>query len=129
VPELLVVALGGALGAVCRWQVGGWAQRHWIGHATWGHLPLGTLVVNVIGCLILGALAGVTAEAVPPRWRLAVGTGFLGSFTTFSTFGVETVRLAQDGMPMVAAANLALQLGCGLGAAMAGMALGRALAG
>lgn len=124
-----MVALGGALGAVCRWQVGGLAQRHWIGHLTWGHLPVGTLVVNVLGCLVLGALAGLSADAVPPRWRLAVGTGFLGSFTTFSTFGVETVKLAQDGLPLVAAANLALQLGCGLVAATAGLALGRALAG
>ena len=77
-PELLAVALAGALGATCRWKLGAWAQAGWLGQARLGALPVGTLLVNVLGCLALGLLAGAAAGSIPPRWRLAAGTGFLG---------------------------------------------------
>jgi len=129
VPELLSVALAGALGATCRWKLGAWAQASALGTTRLGPLPVGTLLVNVLGCLALGLLAGAASTGVPARWRLAVGTGFLGSFTTFSTFSVETVQLAQAGSLGLAALNLSLQLLLGGAAALAGLALGRALGG
>jgi fluoride exporter len=129
VGDLLAIALAGALGATCRWLVAGWTQRSWIGHVTWGQLPVGTLLVNVAGCLVLGLVVGLGSTALPPRWRLAASTGFLGSFTTFSTFGVETMTLVQSGETGVAAVNVALQLVFGLGAALVGLAAGRALSG
>lgn len=128
-PELLAVALAGALGATCRWKLGAWAQAGWLGQARLGALPVGTLLVNVLGCLALGVLAGAAAGSLPPRWRLAAGTGFLGSFTTFSTFSVETVQLAQAGQMGLAALNLGLQLGLGGLAAFAGLAIGRGITG
>lgn len=127
--EILAVALAGALGATCRWKLGAWAQAGWVGQARLGALPVGTLLVNVAGCLALGLLAGAAADAIPDRWRLAAGTGFLGSFTTFSTFSVESVQLAQGGSPGLAALNLVLQLGLGGLAALGGLTLGRALSG
>ena len=94
---------------------------------SWGP-SIGTLVVNVLGCLALGLVAGA-ASTEPPPDGAAVGTGFLGSFTTFSTFSVETVQLAQAGSLGLAGLNLLLQIGLGGLAAFAGLALGRTLAG
>ena len=127
--ELLSVALAGALGATCRWKLGAWAQSSALASTRLGPLPVGTLLVNIFGCLALGVLAGAVSSGVPARWRLAIGTGFLGSFTTFSTFSVETVQLAQAGSLGLAALNITLQLLLGGAAALAGLALGRLLAG
>jgi fluoride exporter len=61
--------------------------------------PTGTLIINIVGCLLLGGVAqfGLHHLSLPPDWRIGIGVGFLGAFTTFSTFGLETVRLLQDG--------------------------------
>ena len=87
---LLVVA--GGLGAVCRFVVDGVIRaRSGVG------FPLGTLVINVSGSLVLGLLTGLTlAHLLPDPVRLVVGTGFLGGYTTFSTASFETVRLVQE---------------------------------
>src|SRR3954470_11036627 len=88
--QLALVAAGGALGAVARWAIGGWVL-----HRTGGDFPWGTLVVNLIGCLVAGILAGliVRHDAFSPDARLFLMTGVLGGFTTFSAFGVDTVYL------------------------------------
>lgn len=127
--ELLWVALGGAVGSVGRYLVGIWAARYTAMHQ--GLFPLGTLVVNVVGGLVLGLLVALVVgeERLPHATRLALGTGFCGAFTTFSTFSVETLRLAQQGELGVAAANVGLNLALGLGGAALGLALGRLLAG
>ena len=88
---LLLIAAGG-LGAVCRFVLDG-AVRSRFGSG----FPIGTLVINISGSLILGLLTGLTlAHLLPDTVRLVVGTGFLGGYTTFSTASFETVRLLQE---------------------------------
>lgn len=121
--EILLVAGGGALGAVARYGVGEWARARF-GEA----FPWGTLVVNVAGSLLLGLLLGLalTGKASRPT-RALFGTGFLGAFTTFSTFSCESYALFEGGKVGAAALNLSANLVVGLVAAAVGLALGRAL--
>ena len=112
--DLVLVALGGALGSLGRY---GLAAA--LPHGRTG-LPLATLLVNAVGCLLLGVLASRPTQ----HWvRPLVGTGVLGGFTTFSAFALETDRLLQSAPP-VAAAYLALTVLLGLAAAQTGVHLG-----
>lgn len=118
---ILAIAVMGAAGAVSRHLLGSFAKAH-IDTV----LPVGTIAVNVIGSFLLGLLTALAvAGVVPESWRGPVAIGFLGAFTTFSTFGVETVALAQDGRLAAALANVAVQLVVGFGAAAAGLWVGR----
>lgn len=115
-PTLLLVGLGAAAGAVTRYLVDRGIQSRY-GRA----FPWGTWVVNVSGSFALGLLVGLA----PSQPVLAVvGTGVLGGYTTFSTFMVETLRLAEDGSGWEALGNLAASLVAGVVAAGAGLALG-----
>ena len=118
-PAFLIVGAGGFVGAILRYGVNALA----VGRA--GPFPLGTLIVNVIGCFGLGLLAAWLDERqdLPVELRLALGTGVLGALTTFSTFGVETLDLMRAGEPRLALLNVALSLVLGLGAAFLGRAL------
>ncbi|MER5749517.1 fluoride efflux transporter CrcB [Streptomyces sp. NPDC002088] len=90
--------------------------------------PWGTFTVNVIGCLILGVLAGaVTYGAASHSVQLLIGTGFCGALTTYSTFSYETLRLADGGARLLAAANVVASVVAGLGAAFTGAALAQAI--
>lgn len=90
---LLYIAVGGAGGALARYALAGWIQDR----AGFG-FPWGTLVVNVLGCLLIGfAMRYLEALRVGPEVRALVAVGVLGGFTTFSTFGYETVALMEDG--------------------------------
>lgn len=90
--------------------------------------PWGTFTVNVIGCLILGMLAGaVTYGAASHSVQLLIGTGFCGALTTYSTFSYETLRLADGGARLLAAANVVASVVAGLGAAFTGAALAQAI--
>ena len=116
--NILLVGAGGFIGSVLRYLVSGWVQQA----SKSVDFPFGTLVVNVIGCFIIGVLAqlaesrGVfTSEA-----RLFAFTGLLGGFTTFSSFGNETLNLARDGQLMNAFANVGANLAIGLFAAWLG---------
>lgn len=124
--EALFIAGMGAAGALARYWLSGQAYR-WFGVG----LPYGTLVVNVLGSLLLGFLmhVGLTTDLVPRALRTALATGFLGAFTTYSTFAYETVRYVEDGAWGLAALNVAANLVLGLGAAVGGLALGRLLVG
>lgn len=120
---VLWVVLAGALGAAARyvidWMVSARTPRGW---------PWATLTVNVVGSLIGGVVAGMVIVAgVADGARLVVGVGFAGSFTTFSTFAVDTVALAAGGDRTVALANVAATLAASLAAAAAGLAAGAAL--
>lgn len=118
----LLVFVGGAVGAPARYlldlRISGWAQRRWS-----RRIPVGTLVVNVLGCLILGALYGVLHRHSVPQLAALLGTGFCGGLTTFSTFSVETVELAQRRQPVATAGYVVASLVLGLGVAAAGYAL------
>jgi fluoride exporter len=121
---LTLVALGGAVGAVLRVALAEWFPTHP------GGLPWTTLTENVVGAFVLGVLLGALAarRALAPRARALLGAGVLGSFTTYSTFAVETVALL-DRAPTTAIAYVVTSLGAGLGAAITGLALGRRLGG
>jgi CrcB protein len=115
---LLLVLVGGAVGAPTRYLTDLVVQR-W--HGT--KFPWGTWTVNVVGSLILG----VVTAAGPPWVVTLAGTGFCGALTTFSTFGYETVRLAEEGDASAAVWNVGGSLAAGLAAATVGWMLGSAL--
>ena len=120
---LLLVALGGAVGSVARWALGGWVQR-----AAGVQFPSGTLLVNVTGSLLIGVLARrlqLGADDVPVA-RLLLITGFCGGYTTFSTFSLDTLELLRDGQAERAFAYVTLSVLLSLGAVWAGYALGGA---
>lgn len=104
---------------MARYLAGGAIQRLWP-----SHLPLGTLTVNVTGCLLMGLLAGWrTAQGDPaltPPWREFLLTGVLGGYTTFSAFSLQTLALLHEGRQGAAAANVALSVGLCLGAVALG---------
>jgi CrcB protein len=119
---VLLVALGGALGSVVRYQVGALV----IQQAGATQFPYGTFTVNVAGCLIAGLLAGLGEHFgfLSAPVRLFLFTGFLGGFTTFSAFGVETIALVERGEWAVAAAYVLLSVACALAALWAALKLG-----
>lgn len=114
--NVLVVLLGGAAGALACYQLDGLIQDH-----TRGAMPVGTLVINVSGSLMLGVLVGLhLRHGLSAVTELAAGTGFCGAFTTFSSLMYETTRLAQDGAYRQAARTLSLNLVLGGAAAALG---------
>ena len=118
------VGIAGFFGAIARYSLGGFlAQR------THSGFPWETFVINVSGCFALGFLfALLTERFLPhPTLRIALTVGFLGAYTTFSTFAFETMRLAEDGALLLAGANVLASVGAGLLAVYAGTWAGRAL--
>lgn len=119
---LLLVALGGALGAVVRHLVDRRLPIRPDG------LPWGTFVVNIGGSLLLGLVAGGVAASDGPAWLLnLVGTGFCGALTTFATFGQQTLLLLGRPAPARAVGYLVASVAIGLAAAAAGWSLGESL--
>lgn len=116
----LWIAAGGGLGAALRFFVSGLAQR-----LTDGAFPIGTLTVNVLGCFALGFLGAIFAgpALVRDEWRFFLAVGLLGGFTTFSTYGFETLALLQSGELARAATNVVLSNGLGLCAVWLGYRL------
>jgi fluoride exporter len=123
--KLLLIAAGGAVGAVSRYALSGVVQNR----AAESTFPWGTMVVNVAGCLAIGFLWILIAEksVLSPRWQLLLATGLLGAFTTFSTFSLETVELINKGQWLTAGGNVAGSVVLGLAAVVGGMALARAI--
>ena len=124
--NLLLVGGGGFLGSVARFYLTGLVTQ--VGHA--GRFPVGTLVVNVTGCLLIGFLAGLAEHAhiLTPPTRVFLLTGFLGGYTTYSAFAYETYFLGREHMAMAALANVALQVVLGLGAVVLGSKIAAAIA-
>ncbi|GGZ39008.1 MULTISPECIES: fluoride efflux transporter CrcB [Streptomyces rochei group] len=119
----LLVMAGAMVGAPLRYLTDRAVQAR---HGT--VFPWGTFTVNVVGCLVLGTLAGAaTHGAASASVQLLVGTGLCGALTTYSTFSYETLRLAENGARLLAAANVLAGVVVGLGAAFLGTALADAL--
>ncbi len=104
--QLTCVAAGGALGASLRWLLGLWLNP------TFQHLPLGTLVANLIGGLVMGVMIGLVSayDAIPPAWRLFAMTGALGGLTTFSTFSAEVGTMLLRGQFAIGVATIGLHV-------------------
>lgn len=119
---ILAVAVGSAAGGVARYFLTGAVELR----AATG-FPLGTLVVNVVGCVLLGFIAHLVLvhDGLTPATRLLLTTGFCGGFTTFSTFSLESIELIQSGQLGRAATYLAASVGLGLLGVWLGMAVGR----
>jgi CrcB protein len=101
------IVIGGGVGSLLRYILQGWGQA-----LTRGTFPIGTLVVNVLGCLAIGAASLVFAERIPIRMEYRVGltVGVLGGLTTFSAFGWETFAMAKDGQGLRAMINVLLSV-------------------
>lgn len=119
--QLFIVAVGGAIGSVLRYKLGGFALHH---TQAW-NFPVSTFGVNVIGCLVIGVLAALVEhhDLFSPSVRLLLFTGLLGGFTTFSAFGYESIFLLRRGLISVAASYVLLSVACGLVAVGVGMKL------
>lgn len=113
--DLLLVAGGGAIGAIARYGASAMCSGLFGDRFPWG-----TLLVNVVGCFLLGWLLSTSLATISDPLKLALGTGFLGAFTTFSTFGVQTLQAWQRS-PLLAIANVGTNLIIGLAAAALGI--------
>jgi CrcB protein len=119
----VLVIVGGMVGAPLRYLT-----DHAVRSRYDTVFPWGTFAVNVVGCLILGLLTGAAvAGAASSHLQLLLGTGLCGALTTYSTFSFETLRLAEDGARLYAAANVIASVAVGLGAAFAGVSVAEAL--
>jgi CrcB protein len=122
--KILALAAAGALGTLARYWLVNLVHR-----ATKATFPAGTLVVNILGCFLIGLVMGLVRErqAFSPEARVVIVTGLLGGFTTFSAFGYETLDLLRGGEIALAGANVAGNVVVGVLAVGAGAAAGRAL--
>jgi fluoride exporter len=120
--NVLVVGAGGFLGAIARYGVGLLVARLWS-----TEFPLGTFLINVSGSFVLGFFSALATErlALDPAWRLLVATGFVGAYTTFSTFEYETHRLVEVGSALWAALNVVASVLLGFLAVRLGVLLAR----
>src|SRR5437764_13667953 len=119
--QIFIVAIGGAVGSVLRYKLGGFALHH---TQSW-NFPVSTVSVNLAGCFAIGILAALVEhhDLFSPSMRLLLFTGLLGGFTTFSAFGYESVFLLRRGLLTVATGYVILSIVCGLAAVSAGMKL------
>jgi len=119
--KLIMLAIGAILGAFSRYFLGGWLNTT--------DFPYGTLLINVSGCLVIGLFGTLASEklSIDPNLRIAIQIGFLGSYTTFSSFGYETLRFFDEGNLRAALLNVLGNNGIGLIAVWIGMVMARAL--
>lgn len=123
------VAVGGAFGAVLRYQLGR-SMTGWLGPAAMGVFPWATLTVNALGSLLMGVLAGWLTFRGTANWeqlRLLLGVGLLGGFTTFSAFSLEMVLLIERGQLLFAALYTFLSVALGITGLFAGLMVMRAV--
>jgi CrcB protein len=123
--KLVYIAVGGALGSLLRYAVQGWVQRSaddWVTRLVGASFPIGTLVVNMTACLTIGLLAGYFAgpNLIREEYRIGLTVGVLGGYSTFSTFGLESFNLANEGDFGHALANIVLSCAIGFTAVWIG---------
>jgi CrcB protein len=118
----IIIGCGGFLGACARYWLAGWAAQKW-----GASFPFGTLLINVTGSFVLGLFMAATTGRliVDPRWRLLFAIGFVGAYTTFSTYTYESTQLLLAGNWSYGLANLAASNLLGLGASVLGIMVGR----
>lgn len=123
---LLSVALGGALGALARFGLSGWFNNHVQLHHT---VHIGTLLVNILGSFAMGVLYVyiLERELFSPHWRSVLMVGFLGAFTTFSSFSLEAINFYEYGHPWLALGYVMASVLLCIGGAWGAMALTRGL--
>jgi CrcB protein len=123
--KYVMVGIGGFAGAVARFWLGGY-----IGQRTGTKFPYGTFVINCSGSFIIGLVVTLLAERThwSPNLRYLIPIGFVGAYTTFSTFEYETLRAFQDGQIVVAALNVGTSVIAGFLAVWLGVVAGRAVA-
>lgn len=122
--KYLMVGIGGFIGAIARFWLGSY-----IGGRMGTRFPYGTFVINISGSFLIGLILTVLSERahLSPNWRYLVPIGFLGAYTTFSTFEYETLRTIQDGQFLIASLNIGLSVLLGFAAVWGGVVVGRAI--
>lgn len=120
--NFLLVGVGGFFGAMARYGVSLLIPRLWV-----TDFPVATVLINITGSFILGFFATLAAEraSIDPMWRLVIATGFVGAYTTFSTFEYETQQLVANGLPWLGLANVLLSVIAGYAAVQLGVTLAR----
>ncbi len=119
--KYLVVGIGGFVGAIARYLLG-----TYLGSRYGVRFPYGTFVVNMTGCFLIGLVMALLARTTASAyWRYLLPIGFIGAYTTFSTFEYETLRAIQDGQMLTGLLNVAVSVVVGFIAVWAGDALGR----
>ncbi len=120
--KYIIIVMGGGIGAASRFALGTWIGQRW-GRS----VPLGTFVINVSGSFLIGLLMTLMAERFTenPAWRLFLVVGFLGGYTTFSSFEYETGRLVTDGEYLYATMNAVLSVIVGFAALKTGEVLAK----
>jgi len=122
--KYLMVAIGGALGTALRFWV-----SEFVGNRMGGRFPYGTFVINCTGSFLIGLVVTLLAERAhwDPNWRYLIPIGFIGGYTTFSTFELETFRSFQDGEALVASLNVILSVVVGFVSVWLGVIAGRTI--
>jgi len=122
--NIIIIGIGGFLGAISRYGVALWIGQRW-GRG----FPLGTFVINVSGSFLIGLLMSLLTERfmVNPQWRLLLVVGFLGAYTTFSTFEYETGTLLKDSEWLIAGLNVVLSVFAGFVALKLGEVIAKSI--
>ena len=121
--KILLIGIGGFLGAISRYLASGWVYK--VFDNPW--FPYGTLAVNILGCLLIGFLGGISElkQIFTPETRMLIFVGFLGGFTTFSTFGFEVFQYVRDGQYFTSLINILFHIIFGLTAVWLGWILSK----
>ncbi len=122
IKEAFIIGAGGAVGSVLRYYSGQFISKNYP-----SQIPLGTLIVNLLGCLLIGILLGYFAknQGLSNEWKLLLVTGFCGGYTTFSTFAAENISLIQNQQVSQAILYIGLSVLLGLAAVYFGIMISR----